>query len=371
MAGLILEQGYAGEQDIETAIYWYKKAMENDDNEEKVKAQWRLGLLYRDYYPNENFIGLLEEAANNDNLSAKIHLSHAYYFGKGVKQDKIKAKVLAESTLQTIEPREEDSYVTDTEMSILFTILGKFYNEIESFDQARYFLSQAVKLGNNPNAKYTLAMLYKEGKGIKKNLKKATQLFIESADAGILSSNWHLYEIYVEQMKYHEAMEILKDMSNQNEAHASAILGLIHFHSDERYGILRPDYGKSFYYFKRAAELDEDDSMLMLGLHYYNGWGVNIDKQAGAKIVEKAAELGNAEAQFKTGLRYYYGMFFPFNDKSKGMSWLQRAAHAGHKEAIEAIKNIECHEEQTYDYVEKVLGVAKNIAFSELLKLLK
>ena len=58
------------------------------------------------------------------------------------------------------------------------------------------------------------------------------------------------------------------------------------------------DYSKAFALFNEALEYDEEDdcSLFGLGLIYYYGDGVNVDKNKAMKLLQKAYDFGNDEA---------------------------------------------------------------------------
>lgn len=56
--------------------------------------------------------------------------------------------------------------------------------------------------------------------------------------------------------------------------------------------------------------------------------------------LHKAAKAGSKRAQYRLGLRYYYGKFGIEKDESQGTAWLFEAAKAGHKRAVKMLMSI-------------------------------
>jgi len=73
-----------------------------------------------------------------------------------------------------------------------------------------------------------------------------------------------------------------------------------------------------------------------LGCCYRNGEGVEQDNEKAVEWFLKAAEQGNAEAQFALGVCYHNGEGVK-QDYEQTIKWLQKAAEQGHKDAFHAL----------------------------------
>ena len=71
---------------------------------------------------------------------------------------------------------------------------------------------------------------------------------------------------------------------------------------------------------------------LALGECYFDGKGVAKDKSEAVKWYRKAAEQGDAEAQYKLGGCYLDGEGVA-RDKTEALKWWRKAAEQGHEEA--------------------------------------
>ena len=56
--------------------------------------------------------------------------------------------------------------------------------------------------------------------------------------------------------------------------------------------------------------------------------------------LQKAAEAGDQEAQYKLGLCYYFGKNGLEEDKSRGIAWLKEAGKAGYEKAQKKLVEI-------------------------------
>jgi hypothetical protein len=80
----------------------------------------------------------------------------------------------------------------------------------------------------------------------------------------------------------------------------------------------------------QAASATEDPAALVaLAMRYQRGQGVPRDLAEAAALYERAAKLGNAEAQFNLGNMYLLGEGVP-RDDDWAFTWFREAAHQGH-----------------------------------------
>ena len=73
--------------------------------------------------------------------------------------------------------------------------LAEQYYKANKFDEAVSWAKKASKKGNQ-EAKYLLANCYLEGKGIKKNLKAAFDLYLSCANKGMAAAQYELGRFY-------------------------------------------------------------------------------------------------------------------------------------------------------------------------------
>jgi len=93
------------------------------------------------------------------------------------------------------------------------------------------------------------------------------------------------------------------------------------------------DYQQSENWYNKAAEQGNADAQYNLGLMYYSGQGVTQDYKQAANWFIKAAGQGYADAQYNLGLMYYSGHGVIQDDKT-AYTWLSVAAINGTPEAI-------------------------------------
>ncbi len=83
---------------------------------------------------------------------------------------------------------------------------------------------------------------------------------------------------------------------------------------------------------RKAAEQGDADAQWRLGNMYDIGWYVAEDKAEAAKWYRNAAEQGHADAQYSLGLYYDYGRGVA-EDKAEAIKWYRKAAEQGYAKA--------------------------------------
>ena len=78
----------------------------------------------------------------------------------------------------------------------------------------------------------------------------------------------------------------------------------------------------------RAAEGGDAEAQFNLGVEYSNGTSVPKDRSEAVKWWRKAAEQGDVRSELWLGLLYKYGSGVP-QDYSEAMKWYRRAAEQG------------------------------------------
>ncbi len=85
-------------------------------------------------------------------------------------------------------------------------------------------------------------------------------------------------------------------------------------------------------WFRKAAEQGDADAQYSLGFMYRKGEGVPKDAQHGAAWIKKAAEQRHAYAQYSLGFMYKEGEGVS-KDAQQAVAWFRKAAEQGHADA--------------------------------------
>ncbi len=88
------------------------------------------------------------------------------------------------------------------------------------------------------------------------------------------------------------------------------------------------DYAQAMIWFRKAADQGEADAQFNLGVMYENGQGVAQDYAQAVAWYRKAADQGEASAQFNLGEMYRNGRGVP-QDDAQAVAWYRKAADQG------------------------------------------
>jgi len=84
-------------------------------------------------------------------------------------------------------------------------------------------------------------------------------------------------------------------------------------------------------WFEKAADAGNAEAQYNLGYLYLYHQYENFGSKDAYALFEKSANQGNAEAQYQLGSRYFFSG--PEQNESQAMLWYQKAAEGGHPEA--------------------------------------
>ena len=88
------------------------------------------------------------------------------------------------------------------------------------------------------------------------------------------------------------------------------------------------NFGEALQLFTKAAEQGDAEAQFYLGLMHYNGDGLPQDHKHAVHWWEKSAKQENAEAQSNLGLMYHNGLGVP-QDYKQAATWWKKAAQQG------------------------------------------
>jgi uncharacterized protein len=116
------------------------------------------------------------------------------------------------------------------------------------------------------------------------------------------------------------------------------------------------DYKEAVKWYTKAAEQGQAEAQYSLGLMYSEGLGVTQDYKEAVNWYRKAAEQGYAKAQFNLGIMYDIGLGVTQDYKSAHM-WYNIAAASGSSTAVESRDLIA--KEMTPSQIEKAQDMAR------------
>ncbi len=100
------------------------------------------------------------------------------------------------------------------------------------------------------------------------------------------------------------------------------------------------DYAAALREFRPLADQGHAEAQAMLGIMYFEGWGVPKDDAEAVKWYRKAAEQGHARAQTNLGYMYEEGLGVA-QDYAQAHMWWSLSARQGDRDAARARNFVE------------------------------
>ena len=367
MLGEIYEKGHRSKPNIPEALEWYKKAAVQGN----LYAQIRLGELYS---AGDNIKRNEEEAAHwfsmaaqQGNASAQYKLACYKYNGTGIQENKIEA-------YNWFYKAGEQGYTKS------FYWLGTMYYDGESiaqdYVQALYWLEKSSEVGDE-NSDFIIAQIYAKGYGVEKDERESFKWYLKAAEQG------HNQAQYNVGYAYEYAQGTLKDdvrallwytkSSAQGNLQAKASLTVL---NNKIIRMAEKQKKKEIYQKnlrqktkKRIASIKHSTNKKQIATYkevflprendntaYIKGYQYERkkeDKEA-LKWYLKAANQGDARAQYKVGWLYHWGKNMK-RDYKKAMYWYKKSAEQ---------KNIRAYYQVAYLYSSKKwIGQDEQLAF--------
>lgn len=140
------------------------------------------------------------------------------------------------------------------------------------------------------------------------NYEEAFALYLQAAEAGDAKAIYNVGALYARGEGVEEddltALEWFKKAAEMDYPDALYTIG--NAYSFGNYG-LQIDYGASFSYCLRAAQLGNAKAMFAIGNMYDRGIGIAEDKELAVQWYQKASMLGNASATYNLASKYLNG----------------------------------------------------------------
>ena len=197
----------------------------------------------------------------------------------------------------------------------------------------KYYSIAAEK--NDIIALNNLGSLYYSGIGTKKNITEATKLFEKATQLGNYESGVNLAFIYLTQNSTLDASQrstIVRLFNQAAEADniiAQYMMGMVYYNG---FGITKNDI-KAFNYMQQAAR-EYDEAQYKLAQMYINAYGTTRNYKKGIDNLIKSAKQGNVKAMILLGDILSEGKNYPKNEYDAYI-WYNIASVSNPSEAIE------------------------------------
>lgn len=186
-----------------------------------------------------------------------------------------------------------------------------------------------------------LAQAYRKGDLLEPDLETAVYWY-DKAQTGKLPQAWYeLGELYetgegVTQDKA-KALELYTQAADAGYVPAEYQLGKEAYMQAAASD--KPDFSVAFGWLKRAADAGNADAQYMLGILYMQGRGTEQSVPQAISSFRRAAEQGHADAQYVLGQSYYKGLGVTAN-RTAAKKWLQLSADNGNASAKQFLEQI-------------------------------
>ncbi len=277
------------------------------------------------------------EVAKKDVASAIYNLGTCYYNGKGVTRNPERAFELYKKSADMMFPMAIFEVGNAYEKGFDGVVEPDYKKAIE-------YYKKGIELGNG-DCMNNLAVMYMDGKGVRKNKKKGFDLFSEAED---ISDNamCNLAMCYekgcgteqdIEQaiLIYGElaiagnkfGFESLERLSEEI-GNSWAFFELARCYDSEEY--VKRDVEKAVEYYSRAAEIGYDRACYNLArLYRYGAPGLEIDYEKAIKYYTFATENGNDHSNNDLAELYY-----ELGEFEKAFEQYEKSANAGNKTGL-------------------------------------
>lgn len=207
---------------------------------------------------------------------------------------------------------------------------------IPSREEIEQWMTKAEQ--GDAEAQYQLGICHANGYGVKLDMRKAVELYYNATKQGHAEAQYQLgncyYYGYGVPLDYSKAVDYWEEAALRGNTRAQYQTGCC-YENGQGVDI---NCKQAIYWYQQAAEQNDADAMFALSSCCRDG-------EESLAWCEKAAQSGNAEAQYHMGMSYEYGDMVraSFN---KALYWYTRAAEQGHEEAQECKEQMEDEREE-------------------------
>ena len=276
----------------EKGVEWLTKVAESGD----ARAKRQLALCYKEgkgvEASNAQYIRWIAEVAENEKPEVQMDLAKAYYNGDGVQKDINKAKYWAEKAKK--QGYAEADY-----------LIGTWLYEVNpSNPEAIDRLTKAADK-DNAEAEYNLSEAYLAGKGVAQSDETALKWLEKAAKGGSAEAEYKLATYYFTGensligKSYKKAFEWFQKAAQKGNAEAQFQLAVCYYN-----GIgVKQSYQDAFNWISKAvASKATPIAENNLGVIYTTGHGAKASNAQALELFEKAANTGDAMAQYNAGV---------------------------------------------------------------------
>ncbi|MDR0705316.1 MAG: sel1 repeat family protein, partial [Planctomycetaceae bacterium] len=329
--------GWGVDEDYAKTFEWFRKAAEQG----YAQAQFDVGYCFKEGWgvaKNDiESVKWYRKAAEQGNSEAQKYLGNCYAKGIGVDKDDAEAfkwfrKNYEQSPSDSVAITIGDCYVNG----------GNGINK--DYEEAIKWYRQAADKGD-VEAQYKIGICYSTGGfGIHKNYTEAIKRFRNTtAKQGLMLTTTYPYRIgslYELGICYSNGIGVTKDITEAAKLFRKMIelekersqfsVKEFAYRNDSN---VHKDYRKVTQWLRKAADQGNADAQYGYGWCLANGNGTSHDKQAAVESFRQAAKQGDVIAVVEIGDCYSTGGFGILQNCAEAVKWYREAANKGNAEA--------------------------------------
>lgn len=194
-----------------------------------------------------------------------------------------------------------------------------------------------------PEAQHDLGIKYFSGSGVKQDNNKAFNLWKAAAESGLGSAQAKLAYLYTQgvgtKRNYKEAVRWYRQAIKQNNGEAMYNMSLLYQNGTG----VRQEKHQFQHWLRQAAVYDHPRAQYDLGLMLMHGMDIEKSVSEGKKWLLKSANNGLVDAQYYLGTLYLNGHILA-PDREKAMILLSAADRQGHQGARQTLLDLKLAE---------------------------
>ncbi len=255
---------------------------------------------------------------------AMAWLGFMYYEGVGTEKNEYYGKqwiqkAFAENLLENVANGDKEAEI------ILSVLYDKGLTVSKNFEKYYNFSINNI---DNSIALCNLGEIYYYGKFVQFNLKESISYFQKSAEMGnSMAQNWlgYIYKQETQVFNPFKSFYWFSKSAEQNDNYGMRNLAELYF---DGIGNAK-DLALSYDWFLKSAENEDVKSMSWLGYMNHYGYGVEKNIEKAREWYKKASDLGDLYSSYNLGLTY-----FEEKKYSEAIDWFEIAAEKEYPEAL-------------------------------------
>lgn len=210
----------------------------------------------------------------------------------------------------------------------------------QDYERALFWYLKAAKKGHNPS-RFMAAYCYLYGIGTNPSWVSALEYANKAISKGYSAAYWIKAQLYKDKYLTGSILNYKDNLmlaAKGGYSKAQSELGALLLSGSEQYAVDK-DESSGYYWISQAAENNDAEGLLYLGICYDSGIRVATNHEKAMEYYKASAQLGNADAQAMVGYEYLIGDGVAVN-YTTAFQYLKAAADQGNAYAYGKIGDI-------------------------------